>query len=564
MSFQPGQLAGDYEVLDVLGKGGMGSVYRVRNVISDRIEAMKVLLDDIGSEPGIVDRFIAEIRTLARLDHPNIAKLYTAFKVKNQLVMVMEFVEGVNLAERAKEGSIPVYKLMNYMKQVLSALGYAHKHGVVHRDIKPSNLMIAPDGSIKLMDFGIAKSNAEPLLTKPGTTLGSLLYMSPEQVRGEPVDARSDIYSLGIVLYELSAGRCPFESDSTYLIMDAQLNAAPPPPIEVNSSLPKPLNDIILTALQKDPAQRFQNADAFRKALDSVSTDALGQTRMMSESESYVPAAAAQSVPVTPKPAALPMNASYSPTPPLPGQPAAPVAAAVPSSKPASRRTLWMALGAVACLCVLAAALIAVPHFRKASASGQAYTPPASSDLSASSRPASSSSPQAQMADTSAANASAKGGLDLAAGDLKASSTPSPAPKNKIAKTSTQVAAARQQPTSAPASPSGATQAPTATPAPAPAAPPGPSEQDLNNASEALMKMQARADAVTQSLANLKQQQAQDGLTLRSDMVAAETRMNSYLQMAQRALQGRNLDLAQKSMDSAEQDLGKLEKFLGR
>ena len=125
MPFQPGQLAGDYEVLDVLGKGGMGSVYRVRNVISDRVEAMKVLLEDIGSQPGIGERFIAEIRTLARLDHPNIAKLHTAFKVKNQLVMVMEFVDGIDLAERAREGPIPTYKVLNYMKQVLSALSYA-------------------------------------------------------------------------------------------------------------------------------------------------------------------------------------------------------------------------------------------------------------------------------------------------------------------------------------------------------------------------------------------------------------------------------------------------------
>jgi serine/threonine protein kinase len=559
MPFEPGQLAGDYEVLDVLGKGGMGSVYRVRNVISDRVEAMKVLLDDIGSEPGIVDRFIAEIRTLARLDHPNIAKLHTAFKVKNQLVMVMEFVEGVNLAERAKEGSIPIYKLLSYMKQVLSALGYAHKHGVVHRDIKPSNVMIAPDGSIKLMDFGIAKSNAEPLLTKPGTTLGSLLYMSPEQVRGEPVDARSDIYSLGIVLYELSAGRCPFEADSTYRIMDAQLNTAPAPPIEINSSLPKSLNDIILTALQKDPAQRFQNADAFRRAIESISTDALGQTRMMSESESYGPAVvappAAAPVPVTP-----PMSPSYSATPPLAGQSVAPVAAAAALNKSASRRTLWMALGAVACLCVLAAALIAVPHFRKTSAAAQPYTAPLSADLSASSRPAPSSSPRAQMSDASADHAAAKGDSDLALNDLKPSSTPSPAPKTKAPKTSTRVAAARKESAPAPSS----TQAPVATPPAAPAAPPGPSEQDLNNASEALMKMQARADAVTQALANLKQQQAQQGLSLRTDMLSAETRMNSYLQMAQRSLQGRNLDLAQKSMDNAEQDLSKLEKFLGR
>jgi eukaryotic-like serine/threonine-protein kinase len=563
MPFQPGQLAGDYEVLDVLGKGGMGSVYRVRNVISDRIEAMKVLLEDISSEPGVVDRFIAEIRTLARLDHPNIAKLHTAFKVKNQLVMVMEFVEGIDLAARAKEGSIPVYKVLGYMKQVLSALGYAHKQGVIHRDIKPSNMMITPQGSIKLMDFGIAKSNAEPLLTKPGTTMGSLLYMSPEQVRGTPVDPRSDIYSLGIVLYELTAGRCPFDSDSTYRIMDAQLNTTPQAPVELNPSLPKPLNDIILTSLQKDPAKRFQNVDAFRRALDSIAPEGVDQTRLISETESFHQpvAAVAEAAAVAPGPAPIP---AFAPT--ADPSPASPFQAAAQPNKPAGRRTLWMALGAVACLCVLAAGLIALPHFRKTAAASQsstsgtpAYSNPAP-DSSGPIRAASSASDSTMAPLTSGAK------VDTASNqaDLKELSA-ALAPKNKPAKTSTREASAKTAPQPRPA--------PAPVPAPdraanqtqnTPAPPPGPSDQDLNNGSEALMKMQARADAVTQSLNNLKQQQAAQGLTLRADMLSAETRMNSYLQMAQRALQGRNLDLAQKSMDSAEQDLSKLEKFLGR
>src|SRR5579863_2837172 len=206
MAFEVGQIVSDYEILDVLGKGGMGRVYRVRNVISNRIEAMKVLLADLAAEAELGDRFGSEIRTLARLDHPNIAKLHTAFKHDNQLVMVMEFVEGLTLSERGRQGPIPLDETISYIGQTLSALGYAHENGVIHRDIKPSNIMVTAHGVVKLMDFGIAKSNTDTMHTRAGTTMGSMQYMSPEQVRGTAVDARSDLYSMGVVLYELTAG----------------------------------------------------------------------------------------------------------------------------------------------------------------------------------------------------------------------------------------------------------------------------------------------------------------------------------------------------------------------
>lgn len=556
MPFQPGELAGDYQVLDVLGKGGMGRVYRVRNVISDRIEAMKVLLEDIGAEGEIAERFIAEIRTLARLDHPNIAKLHTAFKVDKQLVMVMEFVEGVDLADRAREASIPVYKVLGYMQQVLAALSYAHNCGVVHRDIKPSNIMITPQGGVKLMDFGIAKSNAEPLLTVPGTTLGSLLYMSPEQVRGTPVDARSDLYSVGIVLYELTAGRRPFESDSTYGILDAQLNTTPPPPIEINPSLPSALNEVILTALQKDPALRFQNAEAFRKVLESVAgTEAADATRVISETE---------------RPIATTVRSTAAAVPPV--YAAAPAAVQPQAQKKPGRRSLWMAAGAVACLCVIAAAVIAVPHFRKSSAasstapgsSARAFNAPPPASAGASQSPSGSadvlpqSSSAASPQDQAAANS-----VGSDAKDVPVNSTPVRKPKRSAEEASVKALPAPDG-GSQEAHPTANAAAAPPPPPPAAPAPAGPSEQDLNNASEALMKMQARAEAVHQSLANLKRQQAADGYGLRSDIVASEGRMGSYLQMAERQLQSRNLDGAQHNMERAEEELMKLEKFLGR
>src|SRR5436190_10271508 len=168
MSFQIGSRVGDYEVLDVLGAGGMGQVYKVRNVISDRVEAMKVLLPNLENEPDLADRFMREIKVQAKLDHPNIASLHTALRVGNQLLMLMEFVEGTTLEQLLKSGPIPVEQAVDYMSQVLSALSYAHAHGVIHRDLKPANMIRTPKGLIKLMDFGIAKLGADRKLTQTG------------------------------------------------------------------------------------------------------------------------------------------------------------------------------------------------------------------------------------------------------------------------------------------------------------------------------------------------------------------------------------------------------------
>src|SRR5580658_1216225 len=178
MPLQVGQRIGDYEVQQMLGVGGMGHVYRVRNIISNRTEAMKVLLPDLTAEPDLATRFISEIRTLASFDHPNIAQLHTALIADNQLIMMMEYVEGYTLEQIAKQRAMPVGEVAGYVSQALSALGYAHERGVVHRDVKPANLMVTSHGILKLMDFGIAKSKVENNnQTRPGTTLGSLYYM---------------------------------------------------------------------------------------------------------------------------------------------------------------------------------------------------------------------------------------------------------------------------------------------------------------------------------------------------------------------------------------------------
>ncbi len=179
-----GDRVGDYEVVQILGAGGMGQVYKVRNVFSDRIEAMKILLPNLGGDTELVERFQREIKLQAVLDHPNIARLHTAQLVGNQLLMVMEYVEGESIESLLRRGALGMHESISCTVQVLDALAYAHAHGVVHRDIKPANIMRTSAGVAKLMDFGIARVEADRRLTQTGHAVGSLFYMSPEQIKG--------------------------------------------------------------------------------------------------------------------------------------------------------------------------------------------------------------------------------------------------------------------------------------------------------------------------------------------------------------------------------------------
>jgi len=355
--FGVGQHIGDYEILSILGLGGMGKVYKVRNVIADRVEAMKILLPDLSSNQSLADRFLREIRLLATLNHPNIAALRTALTFQNQLVMVMEFVDGETLANRLNRAPLSTAETVNYADQILSALSYAHRQNIIHRDIKPANMMLTPQGVVKLMDFGIARSGSDGSLTTTGTTLGSLNYMPPEQVRGEAADARSDIYSFGVSLYEMLTGQLPFKGDSQYSLMTAHLNETPPAPITLRGDLPPALSEIIMMAIAKDPNNRFQSADALRAALSSVPVSDLPKANT-----TVTPGAASKStgattlmdtpvtLRVTPTPPSSRTPAPMATPPPMPAtelmNPGSPPAAVVPPpARPSSNRGVWLALG---------------------------------------------------------------------------------------------------------------------------------------------------------------------------------------------------------------------------
>jgi len=533
---------GDYEILGVLGAGGMGKVYKVRNVFSDRIEAMKVLLPNLADQKELADRFLREIKVLASLNHPNIAALRTALMIDNQLVMIMEYVEGTTLAARLAQAAIPWRDAANYIDQVLAALGYAHKQNVIHRDIKPANMMLMPSGAIKLMDFGIARSGNDVGLTVIGTTVGSLAYMSPEQVKCEPIDSRSDLYSLGVSLYEMVTGQIPFKGDSNFSIMQAQLQRAPRPPIEVKPDLPEPLNQIILMAMAKEPARRFQSADAFRNALKGVAAS-LGRKGV--------------TVPVS-----SPFLSGVNPM-----RPAAPtVQMPPPQASGGGHRGLYMTLGALIVLVVLVAAGFSAPHWFKTRASGGAAShsnrsetvPPATetagtqqvtpessavqsaSDIGTSNPPAVPPPAQQSMPDAASVTTSA-------AKPAKMKKLPSQPPGGQQAESqaSTQLSGGQQVESQA------STQ------------PPRPDPAQIAELDHEMDQITSREAAASASLDSLQRAQSAQGLQLRGDIVAAQQRMQAYAAKAQSALQAQDIEKTKKYLELMETELGKIEKFLG-
>lgn len=271
VSFHVGEEVGEYRIVSILGAGTIGRVFQVEHRATGSKRAMKVLLADAVSDSQFL-RFMREIEIQGRLSHPNIARVHHALHCKDSLILIMEAVDGRSLEKLLQTGRLPVPTAIDYICQTLSGLRYAHAQGVVHRDVTPGNLMVTPDGCVKLTDFGLAKSVGDHQLTNDGDIVGSLYYMPPEQIRqhlADP-DPRSDIYSTGAVLYELLTGKKIFECSDRLSLMVAQVQKQPTPPMEVTPEISPKLNAIVMKALAKDPAQRFQSAEEFRLALQSI------------------------------------------------------------------------------------------------------------------------------------------------------------------------------------------------------------------------------------------------------------------------------------------------------
>ncbi|HTR25765.1 MAG TPA: protein kinase [Terriglobales bacterium] len=258
-----------YRILEKLGQGGMGVVYKAVDTGLDRMVAMKVLNPDLSRNPELVERFRAEAKAQANLNHTNLATLYAFMVHQGTAMMVMEFVEGETFAQMIRRrGPIPEVEAVPLFRQALLGIGYAHRAGILHRDIKPSNLMLNKNGLVKVMDFGIAKVMGARGMTRTGTQLGTLAYMSPEQIQNRNVDIRSDIYELGITLYEMLTGHLPFESDSEFQIMQDHVYTPPPAPSKYDPYINKGIENVILKSIEKNPEDRFQTVEQFGSALE--------------------------------------------------------------------------------------------------------------------------------------------------------------------------------------------------------------------------------------------------------------------------------------------------------
>ena len=263
---------GRYQIIKELGRGSMGVVYQAHDPQIDRLLALKVLRPDRMGSADFVQRFMKEAKAIGRMAHPGIVTVYDVGEDQETVYIAMEFLEGVPLSTYAKECSLSSNELASIGIQVAESLDYAHARGIVHRDIKPQNIMITPDARVKITDFGIAhiEDPAAAQQTQAGEILGTPNYMSPEQVLGRKVDGRSDLYSLGVILYELSCGVRPFRGENLGAVFHAITSETPPPPATLNPEIDPDFSRIIMQCLRKEPEARFQSGKALAEALTSL------------------------------------------------------------------------------------------------------------------------------------------------------------------------------------------------------------------------------------------------------------------------------------------------------
>jgi eukaryotic-like serine/threonine-protein kinase len=269
-----GQSVQQYKILEKLGEGGMGVVYKAHDTSLDRMVALKFLRSDHSNNKKITDRFLREAKVISRLDHPNIAVIHEISETREgQPFICMAYYDGKTLAEVLHEAPLPIGQILAISKQILDGLERSHTAGVVHRDIKPGNIVFSTDGHLKLVDFGIAKQTEEPGMTTEGMNPGTLMYMSPEQIRGEDVDTRSDLFSFGIILYEMITGRHPFAGEYDQVIGYKLLNENPAPPGRIRPDVPPELGNIVMRCLEKEPELRYSSATEIHQELENQLKD---------------------------------------------------------------------------------------------------------------------------------------------------------------------------------------------------------------------------------------------------------------------------------------------------
>jgi eukaryotic-like serine/threonine-protein kinase len=327
---------GKYLIKGELGRGGMGTVYLAEQLGLGREVAIKELIPSAAADPTALARFMQEAQVMARTSHPNLVQVHDLEQIGEANYIVLEFVRGKSLRDRVNQGAIPLPQTFAVMHGVLQALDYAHKRAIVHRDMKPENVLLSDEGAVKVADFGIARltddSGAGSTATKTGTTVGTPQYMSPEQVASSKVDGRSDLYSAGIMFYELVVGQPPFtasESDGPFTLMAKHVQAPPKPPSVHKPGLDLRLEEVILKSLSKRPEERYQTGIEFDDAMSKVADRLCPGWQ-----KSLEPGADLSKM--------VPASSPYTTTPPLSGTPVMPGQAVynpTPPVKPTAKKT---------------------------------------------------------------------------------------------------------------------------------------------------------------------------------------------------------------------------------